>query len=191
MNLEQLITDAYAKHQAQIEAQLKAKLVEEQKRTQIVIDNFQKGFDAAVSPEMQALIGIKITGDINQAQADFEYKNTRFTIYAHGSEWRVLCVAITGKANDFCVSSNDLSNSLLVAMGEIRTNTESEIDRKEVEKIRATLNRCCSEIKAISGSEIWQQICQKSGNAEAAETFLEDAICLLGDAISCVDEAVE
>lgn len=75
--------------------------------------------------------------------------------------------------------------------GDVAQSACPKIYTEDVEKLRATLNRCGSEIKAISESEVWRQICQKLGDAEEAETFLEDVVCLLGDAMGCVDEVLE
>ncbi|MBD2437400.1 hypothetical protein [Nostoc sp. FACHB-110] len=193
MDLEKLIDNAYGKYQAELKAEEEAKLAEEKKLIDKSISVFKANFDQVISSELQQALGIEIIGSKTQSvHARFGYMGYYFKITKYDEiRWRV----DKGKSNFaaeclFAECSNNLINRLLIALGEIKASVEPQHSsipiEEQIKNIQDTLDRCYADIKAISESQSWKQLCEKSGDPEM-KTHLGDARNYLSEAMDCVD----
>ncbi|MBD2488973.1 hypothetical protein [Aulosira sp. FACHB-615] len=190
MNLDELITNAYSKYQAELKAQKEAKEAEEKRWVENAIAEFRLFLDKAIPLEIQQELGVEIKAVYNQsAWAEFTFYNEAITIYRHGSD-RFTIDNCGHTLGDRYYESDDFLNALLIELGKIRAENPV-IDLEEVNNIRKTLGRCCAEIGAISESDLWKRLCEKYCDPKEMKTFLKDVVCLLGDAMGCVDEVAK
>ncbi len=195
MNLEQLITDAYSKHQAELKAKKEAEELEYQQWTQEAIAKFSSRLDEAIPPQLQETLSLKIYGFYNQSSyAEFEYRGESIRIIAWGDyEWKAM------KNGDYIAGGKpeEFLNLLLIALGKIREeNPESKIDPEEVESLLCTLSRCYVDIKSTSESTLWKQLCESKHNDPEMKDpemkiNLGDVLHYLGEMIEDIEEAMQ
>ena len=189
MNLEQLIDDVYSKHQAELKAKEEAEELKHQQWTEEAIFKFSSRLDEAIPPQLQETLGIKINGFYNHpSYAEFEYRGKLITIITWGDyEWRA-----TKNGNYIAEGSPEkFFNSLLIALGKIREdNPKPRIDPEVVESLQATFNRCYKDIKSISESTLWKQLCEAKYNDPEMKTNLGDVLHYLGETIDDIEEVM-
>ncbi|ALF55745.1 hypothetical protein ACX27_27455 [Nostoc piscinale CENA21] len=188
MSLDQLITSAYNKYQAEIKAQKEAKEAEEHRWVDNAIAEFKAFLDKAIPPEIQLELGIEIKAVYNQsAWAEFTFCSELLTICRYGSERLNLNKGghtLGGKYID----SGYFLNVLLTELGKIRAEFPT-INLEEVESIQIKLESHYIGVKAIaSSSDTWKQLCDRSPEIKK---YLEDALCNLEMAIGYLEEVIK
>lgn len=189
MNLEQLITDAYSKHQAELKAKKETEELKHQQWTQEAIAKFSSRLNVVIPPQLQETLSLKIYGFYNQSSyAEFEYRGELIRIITWGDyEWKAV------RSGDYIAGgkSEEFLNSLLIALGIIRENPEIYIDIEEAESFQVILDRCYVDVKSILESTLWNQLCEVKHNDPGMKTNLADALHYLGETIDDIGEAMK
>lgn len=187
MNLEQLITEVYTKHQAKIQAEEESKRLKEQKEIEQAIAQFKAEFDLFMPSEWQQRLGIEFVLDKyfeGGVCAAFNYRGIKLAIAKYGGRWLLQ----KNQAYLFAeANQQEFIHRLLIALGEIRE--EIPADPEEVENVLATLNRCYIDVQLISESDTWKWLCDRTTTDPEMKTHLGDVLHYLGEAIGSLEDA--
>ncbi|WP_414755598.1 hypothetical protein [Anabaena sp. CCY 9910] len=155
MNLDEMITQAYNQHQAQLKMAEEARLAHEKKLIEQSISAFKQKFDRVISDELQKVLGIEIVGSESQSlgHAQFGYMGYYFRISAYGADkWRV-----DRSKNNSCFEclfadySSNLVDRLLIALGEARESAQPQ-PGVTIEDARLIFENCLSDLEKVFDS---------------------------------------
>lgn len=175
MNLEQLITEAYSKHQAELQAAQEAQKLKEQQETERAIAKPRSQLNGVITPEIQACLNIEFTAKLyDSGIARFIYKDTEFYIQYGpytGGEWGVW----TNK-NGFPshVRSEGLLNYLLIQLGQVRDSEPEPEPEMTLEHAADILGDCFA-----LAENVYDKRHDFIHNPEEFGENLKTAICLL------------
>ncbi|MCC5636355.1 hypothetical protein LC593_10885 [Nostoc sp. CHAB 5844] len=191
MNLDQLITEAYSKYQAELKAKKEAEELEEKHLVEEAIAQYRSNLDKFVSHELQTALGIKFDEEEKTVFGDFEYRGIEFSVIQdRENEWRLVRKVERNFVFVLSDSPSNFAERLLIALGEIREeNPEPKIDTEQIKKFQETLNCCYDDVQKIIESETWKRLCDHYPDPEI-KTHLGDVLHYLEQALGCIDEFV-
>ncbi|MFN6474031.1 MAG: hypothetical protein RMY36_030750 [Nostoc sp. SerVER01] len=176
IDLEQMITDAYTRHLADLEAKKQERIAQEEVQKQAAIAKFREVFDPVFAADLQSAIGIEVDNDGHQTFGTFVYMETRFNIFSLGENaslrqnvWKIE----TSKGDTFTATSQKIVDTLLVAMG--KTREEYQPKRLTPQEALEAL------IFAFSQSECVYSHRFEFQNSDEFSKKLKTVVCLLGE----------
>ncbi|PHJ69213.1 hypothetical protein VF14_03545 [Nostoc linckia z18] len=168
IDLEQMITNAYTRHLADLEAKKQERIAEEERKKQTAIAKFREVFDPVFAADLQNAMGIEFDSDSRRTFATFTYQDTKICIFRYSDDmWEVE----TSKGETFGAKPSEIVDRLLATMGRIRE--EFQPKRLTPEEALEAL------IFALSQSEYVYSHRFEFQNSDKFGEDLKTVVCLL------------